>query len=344
MKKISVILPCYNVEAYIDRALTSIEEQTIGFSSLEVICVNDCSTDATLSHLQQWESKYPENIMIIDLAVNSRQGTARNLGLEYSTCEYIAFVDSDDWLEKDYLEKLYNIALSDDYDIVQCRYIRDFSKTLIYKETDDSQNNPDEVLVISVPEDRKKFLVKKTINNLPHCKLIKKSLLLNNNIVFSEGLAYEDSYWGVLLNMYYTKAYILNEQLYHYYVNDVSTSLSTNEFYHVDLLTNQIMLWDELEERGFMDEYKEELEIEFVYSCALIFWKMIALRYDTPPYSLYRLLCALVKNHIPNILNNPHILNNELSELHLLILKSCLNILNKKEFQKFAQDLKTIGI
>ncbi len=344
MKRISVILPCYNVEAYIGRALTSIVEQTIGFSSLEVICVNDCSTDDTLARLKYWESNYPDNIMIIDLPVNSRQGTARNLGLEYSTCDYIAFVDSDDWLEKDYLEKLYNIAISDNYDIVQCRYIRDFSKSLTYKESDSSKQSPDETLLVASAEDRKKLLVKKTINNLPHCKLIKKSLLIENKIVFSEGLAYEDSYWGVLLNMYFTKAYVLNEQLYHYYVNDVSTSLSTNEFYHVDLLSNQIMLWNELQRRGFMDCYKEELEIEFVYSCALIFWKMIALRYNTPPYSLYRLLCAIVQEHIPNIMNNTHIKNNELPELHILILKSCLKILNKKEFLEFARNIKSIGI
>lgn len=344
MKRISVILPCYNVEAYIGRALTSIVEQTIGFSSLEVICVNDCSTDDTLARLKYWESNYPDNIMIIDLPVNSRQGTARNLGLEYSTCDYIAFVDSDDWLEKDYLEKLYNIAISDNYDIVQCRYVRDFSKSLTYKESDSSKHSPNETLLVASAEDRKNFLVKKTINNLPHCKLIKKSLLIENKIVFSEGLAYEDSYWGVLLNMYFTKAYVLNEQLYHYYVNDVSTSLSTNEFYHVDLLSNQIMLWNELQRRGFMDCYKEELEIEFVYSCALIFWKMIALRYDTPPYSLYRLLCAIVQEHIPNIMNNTHIKNNELPELHILILKSCLKILNKKEFLEFARNIKSIGI
>ena len=344
MKKISVILPCYNVEAYIDRALMSIKEQTIGFSDLEVICINDCSTDNTLALLKQWESEFPDNFIIIDLPVNSRQGTARNLGLKYSTCDHIAFVDSDDWLEKDYLEKLYNIAVSGDYDIVQCRYIRDFSKALTYKVCDSSPNSPDEVLIISTSEDRKRFLIKKTINNLPHCKLIKKSLLEDNNILFSEGLAYEDSYWGVLLNMYYTKAYILNEQLYHYYVNDAATSLSTNEFYHVDLLTNQIMLWDELEKRGFMANYKEELEIEFVYSCALIFWKMIALRYDIPPYSFYRLLCAIVKDHIPDIMSNTHIKNNELPELHILLLKSCLNELDKKEFAEFAQNVKAIGI
>lgn len=344
MKKISIILPCYNVEAFIDRTLTSIVEQSIGLDSLEIICVNDCSQDNTMSKLENWEFQYPDNIMIINLPNNIRQGAARNIGLNYSTCDYISFVDSDDWIEKDYFEKLYSIALKDDYDIVQCLFIRDFSNTLSYTEKRRPDGKIDEILNIASNEDRKKALVKKIINNSPPCKLIRKSLLTENNILFSEGLAYEDSYWGVLLNMYFNSAYILNEQLYHYYVNDASTSLTTNELYHVDLLTNQMMLWNELDHRGFMREYKDEIEIEFVYSCALIFWKMIILRYDTPPYSLYRLLCIIIQEHIPNIMGNPYVLKAELSEMHMLLLKSCFNIMNKDEFLSFSHMVKKIGI
>ena len=344
MKKISVILPCYNVEAYIDRTLTSIIEQSIGLDSLEIICVNDCSQDNTMSKLENWEQKYPDNILLINLPTNSRQGAARNLGLNYSTCDYVAFIDSDDWIEKDYFEKLYTIALKDNYDIVQCQFVRDFSNTLSYTDKRRLDGKPDELLNIVSIEDRKKALVKKTINNSPPCKLIKKSLLIDNNILFSEGLAYEDSYWGVLLNMYFNSAYILNEQLYHYYVNEASTSLTTNELYHVDLLTNQMMLWHELDKRGFMHEYQDEIDIEFVYSCALIFWKMIVLRYNIPPYSLYRLLCIIIQEHIPNIMKNPHILGAELSEMHMLLLKSCFNVMNKNEFLSFTKMVKKIGI
>ena len=81
MKKISVIIPCYNVERWVDRCLTSIIRQTTGINELEIICIDDASTDNTWEHLQEWEQRYPENILLIRQEVNRRQGTARNIGL-----------------------------------------------------------------------------------------------------------------------------------------------------------------------------------------------------------------------------------------------------------------------
>ena len=91
-----------------------------------------------------------------------------------------------------------------------------------------------------------------------------------------------------------------------------------------------------------MKEFREEIEVEFVYSCALIFWKMIALRYDDPPYSLYRLLCAVIKEHIPGITENPYMKNKELDEFQSLIFRSCLNVLTEAEFREFARNVKTV--
>ena len=347
MKKISVILPFYNVEKYVDRVMTSLKDQTLGFDNMEVICVDDCSTDSTVNKLHNWEAEYPDNIMLIKLPSNSRQGAARNIGLTYASCDYIVFIDSDDWVEKNYLEKLYDIATTGSYDLVQCDYIRDFSSELVYNDRtaeNSKANTPSEEFIISNDDIRKKTLKDKQINNLPHCKLLKKSLLLDNNIVFTEGLAYEDSYFGVLLNMYFDKAYYLHEKLYHYFVNQSSTSLTTNDIYHVDLLTNQITLWNELIRRGFMENFKDEIELEFMYSCGIVFWKMIILRYDTPSYPLYRLLCSVIQDKIPNILSNKYILAKEVSETHALLAKSCINPLSKADFLKFAEDVKKIGL
>lgn len=72
MKKISVIIPCYNVAAYIDRCLMSIEAQTMGMEELEIICIDDASADSTWVHLRKWEQMYPENILLIQQKVNRR--------------------------------------------------------------------------------------------------------------------------------------------------------------------------------------------------------------------------------------------------------------------------------
>ncbi len=342
-RKISVIIPAYNVEKYIDRCLSSLMDQTMEKKDFELIVVDDCSTDKTYELLKKWEEKYPENLILIRLDENSRQGKARNTGLQLASGEYIAFVDSDDWVEPDYLTRLYDTASSGDFDVVQCALIRDPSETLSLLDKEKKRTGrEDRIIRINSIEDRKAVFHEKAINNNPPRKLIKRKLLTDNDILFTEGLAYEDSYWGVLLNMYMESACILEETLYHYYVNPDSTVLSKNAPYHADLLTNQILLWDELRSRGFMENYRDEIEMEHVYSCALIFWKMIALRYDEPPYSLYRLLCAVVKDHIPDIFNNPYIKNGELDEFQRLMLKSCYNELNKSAFCEFTKNVRTV--
>lgn len=93
-KKLSVKVPCYNAEKIIDRCLTSLVNQTLGLENMEVIVINDASTDGTLQVLKLWEQKYPDNILLIDYVVNVKTGGARNLGIHYASGEYIGFVSS----------------------------------------------------------------------------------------------------------------------------------------------------------------------------------------------------------------------------------------------------------
>lgn len=125
---ISVIVPCYNVEKYIDRCLDSLVSQTVGQDKLEIILVNDASTDNTLSLLEKWESRYPDNIMVVTYDTNIRQGGARNVGLSYAQGEYIGFVDSDDWIEPRMYELLLKGIEESGCDISRCKYLRDNGK------------------------------------------------------------------------------------------------------------------------------------------------------------------------------------------------------------------------
>lgn len=141
MKKISVIIPCYNVENYLDRCMETIVNQTIGIENLEVILVNDASTDGTLDKMKVWEDKYPEDIMLVTYEQNIRQGGARNVGMSYASCDYIGFVDSDDWIELDMYENLYRIAVEGDYDCVKGKFERNESidDVHIYNEPGEDQ-------------------------------------------------------------------------------------------------------------------------------------------------------------------------------------------------------------
>lgn len=127
---ISVVVPCYNVEKYIMRCVASLISQTIGFENMQVIFVNDASTDNTLSILRKIESAYPENVVLITYDKNLRQGGARNIGLSYATAKYVGFVDADDWIEPEMYEEMYNKMKCGNYDIVRCKSGADRSQEM----------------------------------------------------------------------------------------------------------------------------------------------------------------------------------------------------------------------
>lgn len=115
---VSVVIPCYNVAPYIMRCLNSIVNNT--YKKVEIICVDDGSTDNTLDELRSVDD---ERITIISQE-NQGVSAARNAGLECAHGEYISFVDPDDWIHKDFFQRLVDIQKSTDADVVMCDYLR----------------------------------------------------------------------------------------------------------------------------------------------------------------------------------------------------------------------------
>lgn len=333
--KISVIIPCHNVDPYIDRTLSSLSSQTIGVENLEIICVDDASTDNTWEHLLAWEQKYPENILLVQCEENGRQGRARNIGLTHATTKWIAFIDSDDWVEPDYFEKLFQTALNTRSDVVCCRYVRDPSASLSLL-ANRMTGKESRLLVIDSEEKRKVFLSTYSMESSCWGKLIRKALLTENDIFFPEGVAYEDNLWSSLLHIYAERVYMLEEILYHYYVNDLSTTLKKDALSHTDLLTVYIQMWEIWESRGMLDKYRAELEFHFLCSGYLCFMKILFLRYSVPPYSLYLLAREITNRLIEDYRTNPYIQDN-LSEFYHLVLKSLTYQLTGEQFQALAQ-------
>lgn len=115
--KISIIIPCYKVEKYLDRCVKSVVNQT--FRDIEIILVDDCSPDEVPQMCDGWAKK-DNRIKVIHKTVNQDLGFARNTGLEVAKGDYVAFVDADDYVEEDMYDKLYNEAIAYDSDIVFC--------------------------------------------------------------------------------------------------------------------------------------------------------------------------------------------------------------------------------
>ena len=127
--KVSVIVPVYNVEKFIDKCLNSLVNQTL--KEIEIIVVNDGSSDNSQKIIDEYVKKYPNKIKSF-IKENGGQGSARNMGMEKAVGEYISFVDSDDWLDLNTLEKMYNLAKKDKSDIVICDMVDHYSNYTIY--------------------------------------------------------------------------------------------------------------------------------------------------------------------------------------------------------------------
>ena len=116
MAEISVIVPIYNVEKYLEKCLDTIINQT--FKDIEIICVNDGSVDCSRNILEEYKNK-DSRIKIVDKE-NGGLSSARNAGLKIATGKFISFIDSDDWVSSTFLEKLYKNITSYDTDISIC--------------------------------------------------------------------------------------------------------------------------------------------------------------------------------------------------------------------------------
>lgn len=128
MKKISVIIPMYNVENVMSRCVQSLFEQTL--KDFEVIFVNDCSNDNTLNELGRQLKKYKREdieVKIISHEQNSGVAVARNTGLDNATGEYVYYIDADDYCDTDTLEVMYSKAKSEELDVIGCEWMLTFA-------------------------------------------------------------------------------------------------------------------------------------------------------------------------------------------------------------------------
>jgi len=315
----------------------SMVAQTIGFGSLEIICVDDASTDDTWVHLQKWEQKFPENILLIQQEVNRRQGAARNVGLQYASADWIAFVDADDWLEPDYFELLYAPAGECVCDVVACGIKTDYADSLIYFKEEDKENGKDQYIQSDTETGKKKMFTCKLLGEGPYAKIIRKELLLKYRIFFPEGLLYEDNYWIPLLHIYTDRAYVVGKNLYHYFMNQQSSIHKRNEDYHIDWVTIQLIKWKTYMERGLLEKYHEELKYDLLYNAAC-FMQTLILQYDHPSFSCYQLEKQVIQQWVPDFKSNSY--TDTLCGIAGLLLEALYTPMNKEEFRKFTEKVK----
>lgn len=119
--KVSVVLPVYNAEEYLPRCLDSVLSQT--YENLEVVAVDDGSSDGSPALLDAYVARYPERV-VVEHRPNGGAAAARNRGIELCSGDYLTFIDNDDWLDPDFIQRMVEAALSSDAEVVCCGYRR----------------------------------------------------------------------------------------------------------------------------------------------------------------------------------------------------------------------------
>ena len=219
--KISVVLPVYNVANYLRKCLDSLVNQT--FEDFEVICVNDGSTDLSLGILEGYALS-DSRFKIISQENKGLSG-ARNTGIQHVRGEYVLFVDSDDWIEENALEELYNHVEGFDSDITMFKF-RYFNEDT--KEISESQNSKLEIIPDSLItsnfnyKDVLDILFK--ISHSPFNKLYKTSFLRELDAKFLYGSYYEDLEFFYKVFLKAEKVSVLPQYLYFYRIRDESIS------------------------------------------------------------------------------------------------------------------------
>ena len=215
MKKVSVIIPCYNATKWLPKCFLTLVSQTIGMSELELIFVDDASTDdgATCAMLQEFERAYPEQILVIHLEKNMRQGGARNIALQYASGEYIAFVDADDFVKEDFLKKTYTRAKETDADIVQFAYVYYTDRLGV---VDSGRTVKEEVITVRTEEERKHFLMAEKLTYGCWNKLYRRELIQQAGVKYAEHVIYEEPLFVYPLLFYGTTFALMKEPFYYY--------------------------------------------------------------------------------------------------------------------------------
>ena len=242
MPKISIIVPVYNVEKYIAKCLKSLTLQTL--QGIEIIIVNDGSLDRSIDIIEKYVKENPTKIKYYEKK-NGGLSTARNYGLEYATGEYIAFLDSDDYVEINMYEEMYNLAKKENADMVECDFIWEWE----YGK--------------KVYDKRREYKTKEDMMKKPRVvawnKIYKREILNKNKIRFPEGLIYEDMEFFYKLLPHLNKISYINKYFVHYIQRkDSISNKQTKKIEDIFKILDNI--FDYYKEQNLYNQYEKELK------------------------------------------------------------------------------------
>lgn len=318
MPKVSVIVPFYNVEGYIEKCLETLVNQTL--QDIEIILVNDGSKDRSVNIVKKFQRNYPEKIVYLEKE-NGGLSDARNYAIPYAKGKYIAFLDSDDYVEKDMYQKMYNLAVKEESDMVECDFCWEYP--------DKTRKDVGEIY-----HGAKEMIEK--IRVVAWNKLIKKEILEDTKIHFPKGYRYEDVEFTYKLIPYIKKVSFLKEACIHYIQREGSISNSQNERTReiFDVLEHVLQYYKKI---GIYEKYKTELEYIYTrYAFCSSLRRISKIQDENVQENLLKLTWNNVQEKFPNWKQNS-ILKTKFNAKNIY-----MRTINKFTFKMYATILSLI--
>ena len=244
MPKVSVIVPIYNVEKYLEKCINSLLSQTL--EDIQIILVNDGSKDNSGNIAREYEKNNKNRIIYVEKE-NGGLSDARNYGLKYATGDFIAFLDSDDYIEKNAYEEMYNKAIEENADYVECDFIWEFPNKIRVDKQYPYKNKKEMLSFVRV---------------VAWNKLIKRQLITDNNLEFPKGLRYEDVEFTYKLIPFVNRFAYVDKPFIHYVQREDSIANVQNER-TAEIFTVLDNVIEFYKENNIYDEYRDELEYNY---------------------------------------------------------------------------------
>ena len=244
MPKVSVIVPIYNVEKYLEKCINSLLSQTL--EDIQIILVNDGSKDNSGNIAKECEKNNKNRIIYVEKE-NGGLSDARNYGLKYATGDFIAFLDSDDYIEKNAYEEMYNKAIEENADYVECDFIWEFPNKIRVDKQYPYKNKKEMLSFVRV---------------VAWNKLIKRQLITDNNLEFPKGLRYEDVEFTYKLIPFINKFAYVDKPFIHYVQREGSIANVQNER-TAEIFTVLDNVIEFYKKNNIYEKYRDELEYNY---------------------------------------------------------------------------------
>lgn len=244
MPKVSVIVPIYNVEKYLEKCINSLLSQTL--EDIQIILVNDGSKDNSGNIAKEYEQNNKDRVIYVEKE-NGGLSDARNYGLKYATGDFIAFLDSDDYIEKNAYEEMYNKAIEENADYVECDFIWEFPNKIRVDKQYPYKNKKEMLSFVRV---------------VAWNKLIKRQLIIDNNLEFPKGLRYEDVEFTYKLIPFINKFTYVDKPFIHYVQREGSIANVQNER-TAEIFTVLDNVIEFYKKNNIYEKYRDELEYNY---------------------------------------------------------------------------------